>query len=231
MISKGKDVSSVFPQVVKNIICNNVEVKKLVYMYLTHYAEVKQDVALLSVNSFQMELKNPNQIVRAQALRSLTSIRLPLIAQILILSVKAAVDDISPYVRKTAAHSIIKVFELEPSHASVLIKFINSLLNDPHKMVVNSVIPTFYHVCPHRYDLLHPQYRKLVNYLPDLSEFTQTYLLTILTRYARTFFLDPNVCFPSFISIFHSDHFYFIIFTFIALFLELGLIFQPILGN
>ncbi|KAI6704462.1 hypothetical protein NL676_007424 [Syzygium grande] len=35
----GKNVSNFFPQVVKNVASQSLEVKKLVYLYLLHYAE------------------------------------------------------------------------------------------------------------------------------------------------------------------------------------------------
>ena len=55
-ISKGRDVSQFYPDVVKNVIVESVELKKLVYMFLTHYADHNADcreLALLSINSFQ----------------------------------------------------------------------------------------------------------------------------------------------------------------------------------
>lgn len=57
MIAKGKNASSLFPAVVKNVACKNIEVKKLVYVYLERYAEEQQDLALLSISTFQRGLK------------------------------------------------------------------------------------------------------------------------------------------------------------------------------
>jgi len=60
LLSKGVDVSEFFPEVVKNVVGNNVELKKLVYMFLVHYADYNntcREMALLSVNSFQSDLK------------------------------------------------------------------------------------------------------------------------------------------------------------------------------
>ena len=57
MIAKGKDASGLFPAVVKNVACKNIEVKKLVYVYLERYAEEQQDLALLSIATFQRGLK------------------------------------------------------------------------------------------------------------------------------------------------------------------------------
>lgn len=75
MISKGRDVSSLFPDVVKNVVCKNLEVKKLVYMYLMHYAELEPELALLSINTFQKALSDQNPLIRASALRVMSSIR------------------------------------------------------------------------------------------------------------------------------------------------------------
>jgi len=103
MMSKGRDVASFFAQVVKNVSTNNLENKKLVYMYLVHYADWNADcreLALLSINSFQKDLSTGNQLIRALALRVLSSIRVKDIAQIQLLAVKKASQDSSPYVRK-----------------------------------------------------------------------------------------------------------------------------------
>jgi len=57
MIAKGRDPSHLFPAVVKNVVSKNIEVKKLVYVYLVRYAEEQQDLALLSISTFQRALK------------------------------------------------------------------------------------------------------------------------------------------------------------------------------
>ncbi|KAF6148068.1 hypothetical protein GIB67_024243 [Kingdonia uniflora] len=43
LIAQGFDVSKFFPQVVKNVASHSLEVKKLVYLYLLHYAEKHGD--------------------------------------------------------------------------------------------------------------------------------------------------------------------------------------------
>jgi AP-3 complex subunit beta len=112
MISKGRNVSKVFPDVVKNVVCPNVQVKKLVYMYIIHYSEFEQETVLLSINTFQKDLDNPNPYIRAQSLRVLSSLRLKVISQVLLLAIKKCILDPSVFVRKTAAHAILKVYGL-----------------------------------------------------------------------------------------------------------------------
>ena len=50
----------------------------------------------------------------------------------------------------------------------------------------------FLMVCPDRIDLIHKNYRKFCNLLVDVDEWGQVMILNLLTRYARTQFLDPN---------------------------------------
>lgn len=51
----------------------------------------------------------------------------------------------------------------------------------------------FEEVCPERIDLIHKNYRKLCNLLIDVEEWGQVVIINMLTRYARTQFLNPNI--------------------------------------
>jgi len=192
MISKGRDVRTLFPNVVKNVICDNLQVKRLVYMFLIHYAEFEQDLALLSINTFQKDLDNPSPLIRSQALRVLSSIRLKVITHILIISVKRCVGDNSPYVRKTAAHAIPKIYSLDHEKKEELVDCIETLIGDNTTLVLGSALTAFSEVCPERIDLLHPHFRKLCNMVADTDEWGQITMVNILTRYARCQFANPN---------------------------------------
>ena len=50
----------------------------------------------------------------------------------------------------------------------------------------------FEEVCPERIDLIHKNYRKLCSLLVDIDEWGQVAVIHMLTRYARTQFVDPN---------------------------------------
>ena len=70
MISLGRDASALFPEVVKNVVCESLEVKKLVYAFLVQYAEVKPEMALLSINTFQKDLSvRPSPCLRRPVMR------------------------------------------------------------------------------------------------------------------------------------------------------------------
>ena len=111
LISKGRNVSEYFAQVVKNVASHNLEVRKLVYIYLLRYAEAEPDLALLSINTFQRDLADGSPLIRAMALRVLSGIRVPMIGSLVVLAIKKCAADVSPYVRKAAALAIPKCFE------------------------------------------------------------------------------------------------------------------------
>ncbi|KAG5441193.1 AP-3 complex subunit beta-2 [Clonorchis sinensis] len=191
MVARGRDCSELFPSVVKNVVSKNPEIRKLVFAYLTRYAEEQQDVALLSVSTFQRSLKDPNPLIRASALRVLSSIRIPMLLPIVMLAIQDACKDLSPFVRKVAAHAILKVYSLDPEEKDRLIELLERLLADKTTLVIGSAIRVFEELCPDRLDLIHPHYRKICSLLMDVDEWGQVIILNVLTRYARTQFLNP----------------------------------------
>jgi hypothetical protein len=98
-MARGEDRSDLFPTVVKNVVAKSVELRKLVYQYVVRYAEELPDIALLSISSFQKGLKDPNQLIRASALRVLSSIRVDVIIPIVQIAVnQVRLCALSPYV-------------------------------------------------------------------------------------------------------------------------------------
>eukprot|EP00003_Mantamonas_plastica_P001269 TRINITY_DN1091_c0_g1_i3.p1 TRINITY_DN1091_c0_g1~~TRINITY_DN1091_c0_g1_i3.p1 ORF type:complete len:1160 (-),score=485.32 TRINITY_DN1091_c0_g1_i3:900-4343(-) len=190
MMSKGRDVSEFFPDVVKNVVCSSLEVKKHVYMYLVHYAGQEQDLALLAINSFQRDLDASNQLIRALSLRVLSSIRVEMIAQLVVMAIAKCSSDGSAFVRKTAALAIPKVFSLDIELKDELEGIIMKLLKDKSTMVLGAAVVAFLEVCPDKLELIHPVYRKLCHLLPDIDEWGQIASINMLIRYCRTQFED-----------------------------------------
>jgi AP-3 complex subunit beta len=86
-----------FSHVIKNVASPSLQVKKLVYIYLLQHAEHEPDTALLSINTIQKSLTDTNPQLRALALRVMSSIRVPVISQIVSLGIKRGAGDMSPY--------------------------------------------------------------------------------------------------------------------------------------
>ena len=136
--------------------------------------------------------QDPNQLIRASALRVLSSIRVPVIVPIVMLAIRDSAVDMSPFVRKTAAHAIPKLYSIDPDSKEELVGLIEKLLGDRTTLVVGSAVMAFEEVCPERIELVHKQFRKLCNLLADIDEWGQVVIVNMLLRYARTQFVDPN---------------------------------------
>ena len=71
----GIDVSRLYPEMVKASQTNDIVTKKMVYLYLINYAQQNSELAILAINTFQMDLKTTNHKIRGLALRSLCSLK------------------------------------------------------------------------------------------------------------------------------------------------------------
>ena len=152
-------------------------------------------------------------MIRASALRVLSSIRVPVIVPIVMLAIRDSAVDMSPFVRKTAAHAIPKLYSIDSDQKEELVGLIEKLLADRTTLVVGSgktsfcqfrmcqlcfisfyftAVMAFEEVCPERIELIHKQFRKLCNLLADIDEWGQVVIVNMLLRYSRTQFVDPN---------------------------------------
>jgi AP-3 complex subunit beta len=197
-ISKGRDVSDFYPHVVKLVGATSLEVRKMVYMYLVQYADhdaTTRELSLLSINSFQRGLADSEQLIRALALRVLSSIRISDILQIQILGVQKCASDTSPYVRKCAANALAKLSPRgDAMQRDMLLQILQELLNrDTSTMVLTSALIAFCELCPQRLELLHGSYRKVCHLLTDMDEWGQVMIIDILSRYCRKFFAEPQI--------------------------------------
>ncbi|XP_057788950.1 AP3-complex subunit beta-A [Salvia miltiorrhiza] len=185
LIAQGFDVSNYFPQVVKNVASQSVEVKKLVYLYLLHYAEKRPSEALLSINYFQKDLGDPNPLVRAWALRTMAGIRLHVIAPLVLVAVGKCARDPSVYVRKCAAVALPKLHDLRlEEHTGAIEEIVGMLLKDNSPGVVGAAASAFASICPNNFSLIGRNYKRLCEILPDVEEWGQIVLIGILLRYA-----------------------------------------------
>lgn len=53
----GIDVSRLYPEMVKASRTEDVVMKKMIYLYLINYAEQNQELAILAINTFWMDIK------------------------------------------------------------------------------------------------------------------------------------------------------------------------------
>lgn len=200
-MSKGRNVSDFFSAVVKLVGVPNLEVRKMVYIYLARYANHNaecRELALLSINAFQRGLSDREPLCRSLALRVLTVLDVPDVLQLQILGVQTCIKDGSPYVRKCAVGAIGKLHPRcvaagDVSQAENLVNVLTRVLEgEASTMVLTSAIIAFTEICPDRLELLHGCYRKICHLLTDMDEWGQVVVIDALMRYCRTFFKQPR---------------------------------------
>ena len=200
-MSKGRTVADFFPHVVKLVGVPNLEVRKMVYIYLARYANHDnscRELALLSINAFQRGLADREPLLRSLALRVLTCMDVPDVLQLQILGLRTCCKDSSPYVRKCAANAVGKLHPRclaagDGMQADQLVDIITSLLEeDGSTMVLTSAMIAFCEICPQRLELLHGCYRKVCHLLTDMDEWGQVIVMNALMQYCRTYFKQPR---------------------------------------
>jgi vesicle coat complex subunit len=75
----GMDMAGLFPMMTScaNLSPDDVVLKKMLYLYITHYAASTPDLALLTINQLHKDCQDQDPTVRGLALRSLCSLRIP----------------------------------------------------------------------------------------------------------------------------------------------------------
>lgn len=201
LVSNGRDVSSFFPAVINHLATQNLEVKKLVYIFVARYAEQCQDEALLSVNAFQRDLGAADASVRAIALRVMSGIRVAAIVPIVAEAVRQCSRDSSAAVRRAAAAAMPKVFAVDRQVGAALATEIGGkLMQDKVPSVVGGAVSALFLITQAtdgatdaECKMLHAHFRRLCACLGGLEEWAQVMALEWLLRYARHHFTDPNL--------------------------------------
>ena len=122
----------------------------------------------------------------------MTSIRVPDIWQLQLMAVQKCAVDSVPFVRKIAAHALLKLYHYDPSQEESVLPILKSFLRETNPLVFSSAIIAYSEICPTRYELLNGCYRRLLELLPQLDDGAQAVSLSVLMKYARTQFLQPT---------------------------------------
>ncbi|KKA28853.1 hypothetical protein TD95_000267 [Thielaviopsis punctulata] len=197
----GKDVSALFPDVLKNIATGDLDQKKLVYLYLMYaafataiyllnYAKSHPDLCILAVNTFVQDSEDPNPLIRALAIRTMGCIRVDKMVDYMEEPLRKTLRDESPYVRKTAAICVAKLFDLNPSMCieNGFLDMLKDLISDPNPMVVaNSVqaLSEIAETAPETRALVvtSQMLKKLLLALNECTEWGRVTILTTLADY------------------------------------------------
>ena len=105
----GIDVSRLFEEMCLHSYTSDVILKKMIYLYLTNYADQNPESAIMAINTFLKDCSHKDGKIRGLALRSLCSLRFAASFEYLLPAILEGLKDLDPYVRKTAVIGCIKV--------------------------------------------------------------------------------------------------------------------------
>ena len=115
----------------------DLEQKKLVYLYLMNYAKTQPELVILAVNTFVKDTDDPNPLVRALAIRTMGCLRAEKIIDYLCDPLQKCLRDENPYVRKTAALCVAKLYDLKPELVidNGFLEQLQEMISDSNPMV------------------------------------------------------------------------------------------------
>ena len=189
----GKDVSRLFPHVVNCMRTNDLELKKLIYLYIINYAKVKPSESILAVNSFLLDANDvESPIIRALAIRTMGCIRVEEIVSYLCETLKNGLNDSDAYVKKTSCICVAKLYSTCPELVkdNGLIDQLKNMLDDGNATVLSSAIAALSEISLlsgiDYLELNSKILKKILMALNDANEWGQIYILDCLMNYKKT---------------------------------------------
>ncbi|KAL7595674.1 beta-adaptin-like protein B [Lactuca sativa] len=185
----GKDVSSLFTDVLNCMQTENLELKKLVYLYLINYAKSQPDLAILAVNTFVKDTQDPNPLIRALAVRTMGCIRVDKITEYLCDPLQRCLKDDDPYVRKTAAICVAKLYDInaELVEDRGFLDALKDLISDNNPMVVANAVAALAEIQDNSstpiFEITSQTLSKLLTALNECTEWGQVFILDALSKY------------------------------------------------
>ncbi|XP_037512931.1 AP-1 complex subunit beta-1 [Rhipicephalus sanguineus] len=188
----GKDVSALFPDVVNCMQTDNLELKKLVYLYLMNYAKSQPDMAIMAVNTFVKDCEDGNPLIRALAVRTMGCIRVDKITEYLCEPLRKCLKDEDPYVRKTAAVCVAKLHDINAPlvEDQGFLDQLRDLLSDSNPMVVANAVAALSEMNEASSsgqplsEMSGPTINKLLTALNECTEWGQVFILDSLSNYS-----------------------------------------------
>ncbi|KAF2663684.1 AP-2 complex subunit beta [Microthyrium microscopicum] len=189
MTMSNNDMVALFPDIVACMTIESLEIKKMCFLYLVNYARAKPEVALKALPVLLSDMDDQNPLVRALALRTISYIHVREFVQGTVTPLRKLLKDNDPYVRKTAAFCVAKLYDHDQGlvENSDLIGLLNQMLRDPNPTVVSSALASLMDIWERSENIKltidYASASKIVQIMPDCSEWGQTYILEALMNY------------------------------------------------
>jgi len=140
LMRSGENVGSLFSSMLRCVKTPDIELKKLAYLYLVNYSGDNSEESIMAVNTFIQDSQDGNPLVRALSVRTMSRIRIETVAEYMVMPIKSRLEDTDPYVRKTAALAVSKLYRTVPESiedSGILSKLV-VLLHDSNPLVISN---------------------------------------------------------------------------------------------
>ncbi|RPD66055.1 Adaptor protein complex beta subunit [Lentinus tigrinus ALCF2SS1-7] len=198
-ITMGNDMSPLFTDVVQCLGTPLLEIKKMVYLFLVCYGRQKADQLHLVIPSFLQDCNDRNPLVRALAIRTMSYIPTPIVIESLTDQLRHCLKDRDPYVRKTAAICVAKLYTADPRKAEKggFVEMLRDLLLDTNATVVANAVAALSEIGDRQdgviFKLNLTVANKLLTALGESSEWGTIYILDSLLRYVPERHIDAEM--------------------------------------
>ncbi|KAK4999071.1 hypothetical protein LTR66_001818 [Elasticomyces elasticus] len=189
MTMSNNDMVQLFPDVVGCMGIQSLEIKKMAFLFLVNYAKMKPEVALKALPILVNDLDDTNPLVRALALRTMSYIHVREFVEAAVGPLKQLLKDNDPYVRKTAVFCVAKLYDHDRVlvEKSDLVDRLNTMLKDENPTVVSSALAALMDIWERNDKITlkidYAAASKIVQILPDCSEWGQTYVLEAMMNF------------------------------------------------
>ncbi|ORC88505.1 Ap-2 complex subunit beta [Trypanosoma theileri] len=138
----GRDMSSHFSDIAPLCSSNNLTIKRLVYLYLMQYSRTQPQKAVLQAGAFVKDTLNDSPLIRGTALRTMTSLLVPVMVDFITAPLLRCLEDSDPYVRRIAAFGTLKLYYVAPNVCEEvgLLEKLKNQLCDENAIVVASAV-------------------------------------------------------------------------------------------
>lgn len=180
---------NVFPEIIKLFLVEDLEVKRMCYHYLNTYALAKPDQALEVLPIILSDLKSDSSILIAMALKNLVSVPIKEYIREAVRPLAIFLEDEDPYLRKTAAYAIARLYEKDPKIVikERFIEQLNHTLSDANPTVIASALTALTDITEKSDELKLTINRNhalsLVDLLPRCDEWSQASILNALLNF------------------------------------------------
>lgn len=189
MTMNNTEMINLFNEIVQCMAIDDLEIKRMCFLYLETYAKTRPQLANDALEALIRDLDSYSPVLRALALRTVSSIPLKPFQVQTRESALSLLNDEDAYVRKTASFAVAKAWSANPQdpRADELLKSLNHMLVDKNPTVVAAAVAALGELTSHHkrivLDIDEHTVFVFARILPDCNEWSQVYLLNAIMNY------------------------------------------------